>query len=64
MDSGNTVVVIEHSLDIILTADVIINLGSEYGQVDGYVVATGSPDKMLAMSEILHKARYLKQHLG
>ncbi len=64
VDHGNTVVVIEHNLDIILAADVIIDLGPEGGHAGGQVVATGSPEEMLAMSDISHTARYMKQHLG
>jgi len=64
VDHGNTVVVIEHNLDIILSADVIIDLGPEGGYAGGQVVATGSPEELLAMSDISHTARYLKQHLG
>ena len=64
VDHGNTVVVIEHNLDIILAADVIIDLGPEGGHAGGQVVATGSPKEMLAMSGISHTARYMKQYLG
>jgi excinuclease ABC subunit A len=64
VDHGNTVVVIEHNLDIILAADVIIDLGPEGGDAGGRVVATGSPQEMLTMSEMSHTAMYLKQHLG
>ena len=64
VDHGNTVVVIEHNLDIILASDVVIDLGPEGGQAGGLVVATGSPAEMLAMADISHTARYLKQHLG
>jgi excinuclease ABC subunit A len=64
VDHGNTVVVIEHNLDIILAADVVIDLGPEGGYAGGQVVATGSPEEMLAMSGISHTARYMKQYLG
>ncbi len=64
VDHGNTVVVIEHNLDIILASDVIIDLGPEGGQAGGQVVATGSPEEMLAMSDFSHTAKYLKQYLG
>jgi excinuclease ABC subunit A len=57
------VVVIEHNLDIILAADVVIDLGPEGGQAGGQVVANGSPEEMLTMTDISHTARYLKQHL-
>ncbi|MDO9109009.1 MAG: excinuclease ABC subunit UvrA, partial [Desulfatirhabdiaceae bacterium] len=63
VDHGNTVIVIEHNLDIILASDVVIDLGPEGGYAGGQVVATGSPEEMLTMSQS-HTARYLKQHLG
>jgi excinuclease ABC subunit A len=63
VDHGNTVIVIEHNLDIILASDLVIDLGPEGGYAGGQVVATGSPEEMLAMSQT-HTARYLKQHLG
>ena len=64
VDHGNTVVVIEHNLDIILAADVIIDLGPEGGQAGGRVVASGSPEELLALSDSSHTARYLKRHCG
>ena len=63
VDHNNTVVVIEHNLDIILASDVIIDLGPEGGQAGGQVVATGSPEEMLGLSDISHTAVYMKQHL-
>jgi excinuclease ABC subunit A len=64
VDHGNTVVVIEHNLDIILAADVIIDLGPEGGDAGGRMVATGSPEELMSMTDVSHTARYLKQHLG
>ncbi len=49
-DQGNTVVVIEHNLDVIKTADWIIDLGPEGGSGGGEIVATGPPEKILAAS--------------
>ena len=46
VDSGNTVVVIEHNLDVIKTADHIIDLGPEGGDGGGYVVCTGTPEEV------------------
>ncbi len=47
MDLGNTVVVIEHQMDIIKSADWIIDLGPEGGEAGGYVVAAGPPEQIL-----------------
>ena len=48
VNSGNTVVVIEHNLDIIKTADYIIDLGPEGGKGGGTIVATGTPEEIAA----------------
>jgi len=50
-DSGNTVVVIEHNLDVIKTADYVIDLGPEGGDRGGEVVACGTPEEVAAVSE-------------
>jgi len=47
-DNGNTVLVIEHNLDVIKTADYIIDLGPEGGDAGGYIVATGTPEDIAA----------------
>ena len=62
-DAGNTVVVIEHNLDIIKTADHIIDLGPEGGDRGGTVVATGTPEE-IAMCERSYTGQYLKKILG
>ena len=61
-DHGNTVVVIEHNLDVIKTADWIIDLGPEGGQGGGQVVASGSPEEVAEIAAS-HTGRYLGQML-
>lgn len=61
-DRGNTVIVIEHHLDVIKTADYIIDLGPEGGQEGGQVVAVGAPDIIMQEANS-YTGRYLKQHL-
>ncbi len=63
VDQGNTVLVIEHNLDIIKTADWIIDLGPEGGSGGGSVVATGSPEDV-ARVEHSHTGRYLRDVLS
>ncbi|WP_296628556.1 ATP-binding cassette domain-containing protein, partial [uncultured Negativibacillus sp.] len=58
VDSGNTVVVIEHNLDVIKTADYIIDLGPEGGDRGGQIVATGTPEQVAAC-----KGSYTGQYL-
>ncbi len=62
VDLGNTVIVIEHNLDVIKTADWIIDLGPEGGERGGYVVATGTPDQIAALDDN-HTGRFLRQVL-
>ncbi|MGR3795192.1 excinuclease ABC subunit UvrA [Vannielia sp. SX4] len=63
VDQGNSVVVIEHNLDVIKTADHIIDIGPEGGDGGGTVVATGTPEEV-AEVEASHTGRYLKEMLG
>jgi len=58
-DHGNTVVVIEHNLDVIKTADWIIDLGPEGGSGGGLIVAEGTPEQV-AKNKASHTGRYLK----
>ena len=62
MDAGNTVLVIEHNLDVIKTADHIIDLGPEGGDGGGYVVAQGTPEEV-AKVDGSYTGRYLKEYL-
>ncbi|HEV2844220.1 MAG TPA: excinuclease ABC subunit A, partial [Thermoanaerobaculia bacterium] len=62
VDLGNTVVVIEHNLDVIKTADWVIDLGPEGGAGGGQLVAVGTPEEVAAESDS-YTGRYLKQVL-
>jgi excinuclease ABC subunit A len=62
-DHGNTVVVIEHNLDVIKTADWIIDLGPEGGEGGGRVIAEGTPEEV-AKSKASYTGQYLKQVLA
>jgi excinuclease ABC subunit A len=62
-DSGNTLVIIEHNLDVIKTADWIIDLGPEGGAGGGKIIAEGSPEKIV-QTPGSHTGRYLKEVLG
>lgn len=62
VDAGNTVIVIEHHLDVIKTADYIIDLGPEGGDGGGHVVATGTPE-MVAQVEASYTGRFLREVL-
>ena len=61
-DQGNTIVVIEHNLDVIKTADWIIDLGPEGGSGGGEIIATGTPEKIIK-SKNSHTGVYLKKTL-
>mgnify|MGYP005771667921 FL=1 len=62
VDGGNTVVVIEHNLDLIKTADHIIDLGPEGGDAGGYVVTQGTPEQVAACAQS-YTGQYLKRLL-
>ena len=62
VDQGNSVIVIEHNLDVIKTADYIIDLGPEGGDGGGKIIAKGTPEEV-AKSPISYTAKYLKQKL-
>jgi excinuclease ABC subunit A len=63
VDAGNTVVIIEHNLDIIAEADWIIDLGPEGGDGGGRVVAQGAPRDLLRASRASHTAKFLRDFL-
>ena len=62
-DHGNTVVVIEHNLDVVKTADWIVDLGPEGGSGGGNIIATGTPEALAEQSQS-HTARFLKPILA
>ena len=62
VDTGNTVVVIEHNLDVVKTADWIVDLGPEGGDGGGRVIATGTPEEIIDV-EASHTAEYLRRVL-
>ena len=62
VDKGNTVVIIEHNLDVIKTVDYIIDIGPEGGKNGGEVLAKGSPEEIIKIKKS-HTARFLKKEL-
>ncbi len=62
VDKGNTVIIIEHNMDVIKVADYIIDLGKEGGSKGGNILCTGNPEKIVK-SRTSHTAKYLKQEL-
>ena len=63
VNKGNTVVIIEHNLDIIKVADHIVDLGPEGGEKGGYIVAQGTPEAVAACPDS-HTGRYLARVLN
>jgi excinuclease ABC subunit A len=63
IDAGGSLLVIEHNLDVIKTADYLIDLGPEGGDAGGYVIATGTPEEIM-LNETSHTGRYLREHLS
>lgn len=63
IDNGGSLLVIEHNLDVIKTADYVIDLGPEGGEAGGHVVFTGTPEELLK-HRASHTGRFLKQHLS
>jgi excinuclease ABC subunit A len=62
VDEGNTVVVVEHNLEVIKSSDYVIDLGPEGGERGGAIVAAGTPE-VIARSHRSHTARYLREVL-
>jgi excinuclease ABC subunit A len=62
VEAGNTVVVIEHNLEVVKTADHVIDLGPEAGAAGGRLVAQGTPEKV-ARSRRSHTGRFLREVL-
>jgi excinuclease ABC subunit A len=63
IDAGGSLLVIEHNLDVIKTADYIIDLGPEGGDAGGHMVATGTPEQIMRV-KASHTGRYLRAHLA
>lgn len=62
VDTGNSIVVIEHNLDLIKTADHIIDLGPESGEKGGEVIAIGTPEQ-IAKNDRSYTGKFLKKYL-
>ena len=62
VDTGNSIVVIEHNLDLIKTADHIIDLGPESGEKGGEVIAVGTPEQ-IAKNDRSYTGKFLKKYL-
>ena len=63
VDAGHTVLLIEHHMDVIKTADHVIDLGPEGGHAGGEIVVTGTPEQV-ARCKASHTGRFLKPHLA
>jgi excinuclease ABC subunit A len=63
IDAGGSLLVIEHNLDVIKTADQIIDLGAEGGDAGGYVVGVGTPEEIMRIPES-HTGRFLRHYLA
>ena len=63
VDNGNTVLVIEHNLEVIKCADWVIDLGPDGGELGGHLIAEGTPED-IAQAEGCHTGQYLRQVLG
>ena len=63
VDGGNSVLVIEHNLDVLKTTDYLIDLGPEGGDQGGYIVAVGTPEEV-ALESVSHTGKALRSVLG
>ena len=63
VDQGNTMIVIEHNLEVVKTADWIVDMGPEGGDAGGEVVATGTPEQ-IARNPRSHTGAYLREALA
>jgi excinuclease ABC subunit A len=64
VDQGNTVVIIEHNLDVIKTADFVVDLGPEGGNEGGRVIATGTPEELARHADLSYTGQYLARALA
>jgi excinuclease ABC subunit A len=63
VDKGNTVIIIEHNMDIIKVADHIVDLGPEGGDLGGHIVAQGTPEEVMATDDS-YTGQFLKSYLN
>jgi excinuclease ABC subunit A len=63
VDKGNTVVVIEHNLDVLMACDYLIDIGPEGGRFGGYISAQGTPEEV-ANNSLSHTGIYLKKEFN
>jgi excinuclease ABC subunit A len=63
VDKGNTVIVIEHNMEVIKVADHIIDIGPEGGKDGGRLLCSGSPEEIISMNQS-YTAKYLKEEIG
>lgn len=63
VDTGNSIIVIEHNLDLIKTADYIIDLGPEGGEKGGQIIAVGTPEQ-ITRNDQSYTGKFLKKYLG
>ncbi len=63
IDAGGSLLVIEHNLDVIKTADYVIDLGAEGGDAGGFVVGAGTPEEIMNLPES-YTGRFLREYLA